>query len=151
MINIQNNVALSFGGTKAMKLRKVMKNILATIITAFVMFVAVEGHALAYKNAGQRNGLFAHQHSTRSEFAQLQAQNQVKILPRAIILAENPNNVISPTRAVQAAMGTAPRGKVLSIRFNKRKRGYVIRIKVPGGLLKLLVDGRTSGVRVLPN
>jgi len=134
-----------------MKLKKVMKHILATTLTAFVLFVAIEGHAFAYKSGVGFKGIFAQQHRARDESFQSQAQYQVKPLPQAIILAENPYNVISPTRAVRAAMGTAPRGKVLSIRFNKRKRGYVIRIKVPGGLLKLLVDGRTSGVRVLPN
>lgn len=130
-----------------MKLKKLIKNILATMMTAMVMFIVVEGHALANKSRIYDNGLFHNQNVVNRQFIQPYA----KSLPKAMMIAKRSNNVISPTRAVQAAMGTAPKGKVLSIRFNERKRGYVIRIKVPGGLLKLLVDGQTSGVRVLPN
>ncbi len=129
-----------------MKLKRVTSKFLAIIATTLVLCLAVEGRALASRNAVHFN-----QQTTVIETAIETAIESKTFSPKAFLVAENPNNVISPTQAVQAAMGTAPKGKVISIRFNKRERGYVIRVKVSGGLLKVLVDGRTGRVRVLPN
>ncbi len=125
-----------------MKLKRVTSKFLAIIATTLVLCLAVEGRALA-----SRNALHFNQQTTVIETV-IETKT---FSPKAFLVAENPNNVISPTQAVQAAMGTAPKGKVISIRFNKRERGYVIRVKVSGGLLKVLVDGKTGRVRVLPN
>ena len=125
-----------------MKLKRVTSKFLAIIATTLVLCLAAEGRALA-----SRNTLHFNQQTTVIETV-IETKT---FSPKAFLVAENPNNVISPTQAVQAAMGTAPKGKVISIRFNKRERGYVIRVKVSGGLLKVLVDGRTGRVRVLPN
>ncbi len=125
-----------------MKLKRVTSKFLAIIATTLVLCLAIEGRALASKNTLHFD----------PQTAVIETAIETNTFsPKAFLVAENPNNVISPTQAVQAAMGTAPKGKVISVRFNKRVRGYVIRVKVSGGLLKVLVDGKTGRVRVLPN
>ena len=114
-----------------MKLKRVTRYLMMALATAFVTLAGVEGHA--FSSVSSKSPVFASQKSS----------------PKYLVLAQASNKVISPTQAVRAAMGTAPRGKVVSIQFNRKKRGYEIRVKVRGGLLKLLVDGRTGGVRRL--
>jgi hypothetical protein len=55
--------------------------------------------------------------------------------------------VISPTRALRAAMNSSPGSQGLGVRYLQRLRGYIVRLRSGGRIHQVFVDGRTGRVR----
>ena len=62
-------------------------------------------------------------------------------------LAQSAERKISPSAALRAAQRTSPGSRGLGVRYMRGKRGYIVKLKTRGGVLRVFVDARTGRVR----
>jgi len=67
-------------------------------------------------------------------------------LPK-IRLAQNSGQRISPSAALRAAQRVAPGSRGLGVRYVQGRKGYIVKLKTRGGVLRVFVDARTGRVR----